>query len=349
MYVSEPEHPLSFARNKIRKNTDCTQSVCMETKSHKNTTKPFYKETSAMKKQLLIYLLTAALLTGCGNGGKTETKNSEDTAGTSTETESETLSEAEQILAALPTEDLGGDDFGMLNNESNFAYTMMSAEELTGEGINDAIYNRNNLVADRLNVNLVEYMVGYSEVTSAMKTAIAAGDSSYSCFWNESKFVAPFAVDGSLWNVYDITSLSLDQPWWDTDAMKNLTIGDYLYFLVGDLHLMFKESFWMIGFNKNIADDVGLDDFYTVVREGKWTMDTMGQAMAAAQADLDGNGVIDGNDRFGVTCEDGAVMPLFFGSGEAIVERDADGIPQFVTPGDRFYQAYEKLVSTFFA
>ncbi len=303
-----------------------------------------------MNKRICILLLAAALLTGCGNGGTVETDKTADTAGSADiETESETLSEAEQIAASLPTGDYGGYEFAMLNNESNFAYTQMCAEELTGEGINDAIYNRNNTVADRLNVKLTENRIGYAEVTSTMKSAVAAGDPTYSCFWNESQFVAPFAIDGSLWNVKDITALSLDKPWWDAGAMADLTIGDYLYFLVGDLHLMFKESFWMVGFNKNIADDVGVEDLYSVVREGAWTMDKMGEAMAAARSDLNGDGAMDGNDRFGMTCYEGCVIPLFIGAGETLVERDADGIPHFVTPDDRFYQAYEKIVSTYFA
>ena len=301
-----------------------------------------------MKKRIRTLLLLTVLLAGCAGDGTTETVGK--TAGdTAPSTETETLSEKERQIAALPTGDYGGYDFMMLNNESNFAYTQMSAEELTGEGINDAIYNRNSQVAERLNVKLVENKVPYAEVTSTMNTSIAAGDSTYSCFWNESQFVAPFAIAGSLWNVHDIAPLSLDQPWWNAGAMADLTVGDYLYFLVGDLHLMFKESFWMVGFNKNIADDAGIEDLYGVVREGKWTMDKMGAAMTAARADLNGDGVMDGNDRFGVTCYSGCVIPLFIGAGETIVERDTDGIPHFVTPDDRFYQAYEKLVSTYFA
>lgn len=301
-----------------------------------------------MKKRILTLLLLTVLLAGCAGDGTTETVGK--TAGDTTpSTETETLSEKERQIAALPTGDYGGYDFMMLNNESNFAYTQMSAEELTGEGINDAIFNRNNAVAERLNVKLVENKVPYAEVTSTMNTSIAAGDSTYSCFWNESQFVAPFAIAGSLWNVHDIAPLSLDQPWWNAGAMADLTIKDYLYFLVGDLHLMFRESFWMVGFNKNIADDAGLDDLYTVVRDGKWTMDRMGEAMTAARADLNGDGVMDGNDRFGMACYEGCVIPLFIGGGESLVERDTDGIPHFVAPDDRFYRTYEKIVSTYFA
>ena len=88
-----------------------------------------------MNKRICILLLAAALLTGCGNGGTVETDKTADTAGSADiETESETLSEAEQIAASLPTGDYGGYEFAMLNNESNFAYTQMCAEELTGEG-----------------------------------------------------------------------------------------------------------------------------------------------------------------------------------------------------------------------
>ena len=37
----------------------------------------------------------------------------------------------------------------------------------------------------------------------------------------------------------------------DGKALADVEFGDYQYFLVGDLHLMFKESYWMCGFNKD--------------------------------------------------------------------------------------------------
>ncbi len=299
---------------------------------------------------LLVCLMTASLI-ACSNttvtGEKTDSSGSVPLEGETVAetTENDILAE---LMADVPKEDYQGHEFVMLNNESNFAYTMMTAEELTGESINDAIYNRNVKVSEDLNITISESIVGYSQVTANMNTAIASGDDTYDCFWNESYLVAPFAVQGKLLDVNEIAAINLEKPWWNDEALSDIQIGTYQYFLVGDLHLMFKESFWMVGFNKNILDENGLGDPYELVREGTWTMDQMKSYMETVALDLDGNGIMDGNDRFGVTCYSGCVMPLMIGANEVLVEKDADGVPQLVSPGDRFYSVYEKIVNTMF-
>lgn len=114
-----------------------------------------------MKKRILSMLLVAMMLTQFAACSETTSEegtvsNTDSTPAAAEETEAETTEE--DILAAMmaevPKEDYGGYEFIMLNNESNFAYTLMTAEELTGEGINDAIYNRNVAVAEALNIAL---------------------------------------------------------------------------------------------------------------------------------------------------------------------------------------------------
>lgn len=246
-----------------------------------------------MKKRILSLLLVALMMTQFAACSETTTDEGAASGGdiSNPAAEEETVEETteedilEALLAEVPGEDYGGYEFQMLNNESNFAYTLMTAEELTGEGINDAIYNRNVAVAEKLNIVITENMVPYSQVTTDMNTSIAAGDDTYSCFWNESKFVSPFAINGQLLNVNDITAINLENPWWNGKALEDVEFGDYQYFLVGDLHLMFKESYWMCGFNKNIIDENALGDPYELVREGAWTMDQMKTYMETVALD----------------------------------------------------------------
>ena len=309
-----------------------------------------------MKKRIFALLLSALMLaqfTACSETTTDDGTASGDTAAAPSveeETAAETTEEdiLNALLAEVPGGDYGGHAFTMLNNESNFAYTLMTAEELTGEGINDAIYNRNVAVAEKLNIKISENMVAYSQVTTDMNNCIAAGDDAYDCFWNESKFVAPFAINGNLLNVNDITAINLENPWWNGKALSDVQFGDYQYFLVGDLHLMFKESYWMCGFNKNIIDENSLGDPYELVREGKWTLDQMKTYMSTVAVDLDGNGVMDGNDRFGVTCYTGCTAAFALAADETFIERGDDGVPVLVTPDDRFYAVYEKIVDTMY-
>lgn len=314
-----------------------------------------------MKKRLTAILLAMLMvmpLAACSdNASDSESSSSvdEETASTvenaadTTETQSEEDAELDALYADVPSEDYNGYEFVFLNNISNFAYTFMTTEELTGDVLNDAVYNRNIKVSEKLGIVITENLVDYGDVTDAMNKEIAANTDTYDCFWNESKFVAPFATKGSLVNVNDIESLNLDKPWWNSGAMNDVEVKDKLYFLVGDLHLMFKEAHWLLGFNKNIMDSVNLSAPYDLVREGKWTYDALNQYLTAAVSDLNGNGEVDIEDQFGLTSYDGCIRAFVYGTGETVMEKNSEGIPEFITPGDRFYSVYDDLVNMLFA
>ena len=210
-----------------------------------------------MKKILAVLLCLAMLLplAACSETAENTDGPAAQSGGDSVSpADAETEDPTAALYADVPAGSYGGYTFSFLNNISNFAYTLMSAEELTGEGINDAIFNRNQKVEDLLDIVIDEHLENYGDVTNQITAAIAAADDTYSCFWNEAGFVAPIAMKGNLLNVNEISSLNLSKPWWEGKAMSEVQILDKLFFLVGDIHLMFKESFWMNGYNRSIID-----------------------------------------------------------------------------------------------
>ena len=113
-----------------------------------------------MRKHILSLLLAAILLTsslaGCGNGDSTKTNDNSgtntDTTATVDTTPAETETTREQIEDNLPDKDYGGQTFTLFTRvkyEDSFM-----PEELTGEGVNDALYQRNATVSDRFNVKM---------------------------------------------------------------------------------------------------------------------------------------------------------------------------------------------------
>lgn len=296
---------------------------------------------------LLLVICIILSVTACSDNPDTSAKDTEN-IDTAAQGEDTTADENALLYADLPSGDFEKYEFRILNNISNFAYTDMTAEEMTGEAINDAIYMRNKNVEERLNITIIENLVNYDVVTSTMNTSILANDDAYDVFWNESHFVAPFAVKGQLIDINEIENLNLEKPWWNKQAVDSLSVANKSFFLVGDLHLMFNESFWMVGFNKDMLDRYQLTDPYQLVRNGTWTFEEMYKDMEAVSSDLDGNGTMDGNDQFGVTCYSGCLFPLLFGTGEKILTSDNDGIPAYEPPAERFYNVFEKIVNYFF-
>ena len=52
-------------------------------------------------------------------------------------------------------------------------------------------------------------------------------------------------------------------------------------------------------FDKKLATDFSIDDPYADVRTGKWTLDKFFQNAALATTDLDGDGAMGMDDRYG--------------------------------------------------
>ncbi len=305
-----------------------------------------------MKNRLLLAkilsLLLVVLLVSCGGASKPPSEADPDADLATDDTAVDVETEAD-IYADLPKSDFGGYEFKILNNISNFAMTSMFSEELNGEPINDAIYNRNALVEQDLNIEIIEQMQEYYEVTATMQRLISAGDPVYDAFWNESKFQTPFAVEGQLVPIEQLTNIAIEKPWWYSKANDSLSIGGNKHILVGDLHLMFKESFWMTGFNKSVIDANSLADPYELVDSGKWTLDAMHDLMVAVTADIDGDGKITADDMMGVSLHGGGGLPFMIGTGVRLSGKDDNDLPTVNVTSEAFYSRYGAAAEKIFA
>ena len=96
----------------------------------------------------------------------------------------------------LPAGDYGGADFALLQYEETSAATStVCVEELNGEAVNDAIYQRTLNVNERLGVNIVFEKTSLSAVNSIMSTSITAGDDFYQVFGNENVMQVTTIID----------------------------------------------------------------------------------------------------------------------------------------------------------
>jgi len=303
-----------------------------------------------MKKKFIALLsLSALFLTmfaACGSGDTTS-----DSSVTTPSGETTTITEETEpdLFSDVPTGMYDGYNFRILNNESNFALTQMDATEQNGEPINDAVYDRNRLIEERLGIKITENMVGYSEVTSTITNAIAAGEDSYDIFFNESYFVAPMAIENYLVNVYELDELNFDKPWWAGDMIESLSIGDKLYILAGDIHLMLPEATWVMAFNKRILNDFSLENPYELVKGGAWTIDKLSELIHASFADVNGDGQMTADaDLFGAALY---INPTNFmiSGGTNFVTKDSNNLPVFAGMTERDYSVYTKVVEKIYA
>ena len=182
-------------------------------------------------------------------------------------------------------------------------------KELASDNVLNAIYDRNINVEDRLGVEL-EFVPMYAaygegvmdEFLRKIDAVRLAKTHDYDIIATYARTEASLAIRGHLQNFAKIEEsyINLDKPWWPRSLVDTVTFGnDSHYFISGD---MSTNVLWMmhcIFVNMDMLADLKLEDPYTLVREGDWTIDKMIAMTENLWVDLDNNNKPSVEDQIG--------------------------------------------------
>ena len=195
----------------------------------------------------------------------------------------------------VPTDkDYGGYTF-TLNSYSHSAYiTEHLAEELTGDLMNDAVYERNARVEDLFNIkiNVVIGVWGNDECRSLISRSVLAGDDDYDMFTGNTYNMTFLSSEGYFKRISDVPYIDHEKPWWNQYAYREFSVGQNAYLMSGDI-AMSNYAVDCVFFNKKYIKDYQLQDPYQLVYEDKWTMGKLIAMTKDFYVDLNGNGIRD--------------------------------------------------------
>ena len=240
-------------------------------------------------------------------------------------------SAADRIEPDLPEKDFEGYTFTFLTH-SGQTWDWVSteplelvAEEETGEPINDAVYRRNMQIMEKYNVEFEMILGGNAEVT-ALRRAVGAGDSMYDAAVIFNNNIPTAVTSDLLINIDSLPYVDLEKPWWDP-AVNSMSIDNKNFLLGGDLLILDNEATNALLFSKKLTADLGLELPYKSVIESKWTMDKMNEMIRVAAADLDGDGMMGMDDRWGWYVYSDTLHALLVSGGGTLASKDENDIP----------------------
>ncbi len=302
-----------------------------------------------MKKAITMLLVLAMLLplASCASGGET----GETTADTAAEAVTETETEETDYTADIPEgTDYAGAGFNVLTYplEGDLVWNDndWTATELTGEVINDAAYQRIVDVEELLNVDITNAQLTGRDDMSTLTKSVQAGDNAYQLANIPMKHTFTVMQQGYLAELNQYAkdgSLDLDAPWWDANILSDLSIDGKNYCILGDIGTMYKKSIGVIMFNKAIQIDYDLPDFYALMDEGKWTIDAMVEAGVQVSEDMNGDGAMTADDRFGLICFCDMIALAMIGCDVDFFTKDSADIPSMSFYSERSVSVMEKL------
>lgn len=201
-------------------------------------------------------------------------------------------------------------------------------EEMTGESINDAVFERNNLLETHLNVKVVETQAG--SPVGTLKTSVAAQTDDYDTVTDGLSVLAGVVASNYLCDFNSIPEVISGNQWWDQQLINGMSVAGKNFMMTGDISIMDNYGTWCMMFNKSIIENYTLENPYTLVEEGKWTLDKLEEMATVATSDLDGDGEWSDADQYGFMSEAYNTYGLYICFGNKLTERDDNGMPYFV-------------------
>ncbi|MBO7404358.1 MAG: hypothetical protein J6V24_05295 [Clostridia bacterium] len=290
------------------------------------------KKTVSM---LLTLLIIAGSLLSCSESEqKPDLPASDPAASAPTEAvpEAETEYSRANVPDNLPQLDFNGASVVIHSRGDAEALTEIYSEELNGEAVNDAIFERNVSVEERLNVSIGCFAgdgwENYDNTVSAIRSSIMSADGAYDIVAGWSSRIPALSLEGLFLDLNEMNYLDPEQNWWSASAIRELQVGNRLYFVTGDIARSMLSSLCVYVFNQKVAEDNHVENLYDVVKEHRWTIDHVYDLSSRIYKDLNGNGQADKSDFWGLvtSCINDADAYMQ-GSLVSMMSRDEEGWP----------------------
>ena len=208
-------------------------------------------------------------------------------------------------------------------------------EDLSGDIVEQSLYDRNSKVEERLGLTLNFIRVAGDSGENAnfnayVNNSVSINAREFDVIGTYSLTMAKCATNGYLWNLLDDACeyLNFEKPWWSSLLLEQATFGDNLYFASGDISRNALEMMYVCYANTDILAEYNLVNPQELVEPGEWTYAKfieMCQGVYKDDGDGEKNCTSDSGDTFGYITSGIHNDPWFYGSGATICERNADG------------------------
>ena len=231
--------------------------------------------------------------------------------------------------------DLGGRDITVVSRVEAVNQSEVYVEEMDSDPINDAVYNRNLALEERLkcNINVVQLLPepgsAAGEAVDAVTNMVVAGSQDYNIVANCSYTSMTLALNGRMTDLRTTSYIDFDKNYWSQGFNDALSYKDSQFFVTGPMSLSYYRSMFVTMFNKRLVEDEGLDEsLYEVVDNGEWTIDYMTSVAERFYRDLNGSGSKDGADLYGFCARIGPTSSMMDGYWEGsdicVLKKDDD-------------------------
>ncbi len=200
--------------------------------------------------------------------------------------------------------------------------------DVSDNNVDNAIYDRNDQVQRRLNVDLEWTMTlghaGYIENFVKQVEAYAnAGSQNVDIIATYSQTMGVLAIRGYLMDFAKIEDkateenpffINLEKPWWPQQLVETVSFGNSYYFLSGDISTNVLHMMHLLYINKTMFDKLKLEVPYEDVYDGTWTLDKLIKLTTGVYIDSDTTPGKSSGDTYGLIGRSYVLDAFYVGS-----------------------------------
>lgn len=306
------------------------------------------RECDGMKKLLVLFLLLVTLIpimAACAEGAQSQTD---------TDTSAEPESTEPQRLDDIPADLFYDDQDIVVLSRAFVGWTAdeIAVPELNSEPVNDAVFNRNLTISERLSVNIVSVPIedpDQHKPIEEIKRVVKAGSDEYDLLAASAYAVTAAIAEGNFIDLTNLEYIDLEQEYWMQDYNDSMSFLGKQYTATGDIALSTYRFTFVTMFNKNAFDDMNVPYLYETVNNDEWTLDYQAAIAKNFYVDKNGNSTKDEGDFFGfITCPGICTDPYWASCDISIVEKDADGYYEYVLDVARLSDVMDKILHLYY-
>ncbi len=295
----------------------------------------------------LSLLMLVSSVAACGE--PTDGPNENQGATGPAETEPET-----ELTDSLPDNLDYGEDEIVIYSRYREGWTAgeIAVEEINNEPVNDAVYERNKAVEQRLNVRITSIEENTHDgdvVMNKVITVVKSGLDEYDIVAAPCYIAMDQSLSGTFADLRKTEYLDFDKPWWTQGFNEVVEYRGSQYAVTGAMLLSIYRFAFVTVFNQRLFTDANQPFLYQHVEDGTWTLDKQYSLVPIFHQD-DGNGKQDAEgDVYGFISNDLISVDPYWSACEVdILKKNADGEYEFVFDSSKLHSVAEKTIKLYY-
>ena len=223
----------------------------------------------------------------------------------------------------------------------------MDFDDLTGDVVEDAIFERNKAVEERLDVEIT--FIREDTPIDKVITAVNGGSSDYDVMVELCWRAAPKFTGNYFYNLRNTEYLDFEMPWWNQSFTDVVTYNDITFGVTGAMVLSLYRRTYVTVFNKELFTDANQVFPFEHVEDGSWTLDKQASLVPLFHRD-NGNAKKDmEGDIYGFVSNDFIFVDPYWASCEVeIIRKNSDGEYEWVFDTSDLHDMAEKVLALYY-